>query len=91
MKKNYHIREFIQTLIFTRDSLREMDIPTDIFTNFAMSRVSGWLAHWIEQIQDNKIFRPTQNLLAQMIELMLISTIDDTKQSTGFSTGYIAF
>ena len=26
-----------------------------------MSRVSGWLAHWIEQIQDNKIFRPTQN------------------------------
>ena len=41
---------------------REMDIPTDIFTPiFAMSRVSGWLAHWIEQIQENKIFRPTQN------------------------------
>ena len=41
---------------------KEMDIPTDIFTPiFAMSRVSGWLAHWIEQIQDNKIFRPTQN------------------------------
>jgi citrate synthase len=41
---------------------KEMDIPTYIFTPiFAMSRVSGWLAHWIEQIQDNKIFRPTQN------------------------------
>ena len=41
---------------------KEMEIPTDIFTPiFAMSRVSGWLAHWIEQIQDNKIFRPTQN------------------------------
>ena len=41
---------------------KEMDIPTDIFTPiFAMSRVSGWLAHWIEQIHDNKIFRPTQN------------------------------
>ncbi len=41
---------------------KEMDIPTDIFTPiFAMSRVAGWLAHWIEQIQDNKIFRPTQN------------------------------
>ena len=41
---------------------KEMGIPTDIFTPiFAMSRVSGWLAHWIEQIQDNKIFRPTQN------------------------------
>ena len=41
---------------------KEMGIPTDIFTPiFAMSRVSGWLSHWIEQIQDNKIFRPTQN------------------------------
>ena len=41
---------------------KEMGIPTDIFTPiFAMSRVSGWLAHWTEQIQDNKIFRPTQN------------------------------
>ena len=41
---------------------KEMEIPTDIFTPiFAMSRVSGWLAHWIEQIKDNKIFRPTQN------------------------------
>jgi citrate synthase len=41
---------------------KEMEIPTDIFTPiFAMSRVSGWLAHWIEQIQDNKIFRPTQS------------------------------
>tara|TARA_Y100000768_G_scaffold388652_1_gene385878 strand:+ start:2029 stop:3204 length:1176 start_codon:yes stop_codon:yes gene_type:complete len=41
---------------------KEMGIPTDIFTPvFAMSRVSGWLAHWIEQMQDNKIFRPTQN------------------------------
>lgn len=41
---------------------KEMGIPTDIFTPiFAMSRVSGWLAHWIEQILDNKIFRPTQN------------------------------
>ena len=30
---------------------KEMGIPTDIFTPiFAMSRVSGWLAHWIEQI-----------------------------------------
>ena len=43
---------------------KEMGIPTDIFTPiFAMSRVSGWLAHWIEQIQDNKIFRPTQNYI----------------------------
>ena len=39
----------------------KMGIPTDLFTPiFAMSRVAGWLAHWVEQIEDNKLFRPTQ-------------------------------
>ena len=27
---------------------------------FAMARISGWLAHWVEYIEDNKLFRPTQ-------------------------------
>ncbi len=27
---------------------------------FAMSRVAGYLAHWREQMTDNRIFRPTQ-------------------------------
>ncbi len=27
---------------------------------FAMARVSGWLAHWLEQLVNNRIFRPTQ-------------------------------
>lgn len=39
----------------------KMGIPTDLFTPiFAISRVSGWLAHWVEQLEDNKLFRPTQ-------------------------------
>jgi len=39
----------------------KMDIPTDLFTPiFAISRTAGWLAHWLEQIKDNRIFRPTQ-------------------------------
>jgi len=25
-----------------------------------IGRISGWLAHWIEQIQDNRIYRPDQ-------------------------------
>jgi len=25
-----------------------------------MARVAGWLAHWIEQLKDNKIYRPEQ-------------------------------
>jgi citrate synthase len=40
---------------------REMGIPTDQFTPiFAISRSVGWLAHWREQLADNRIFRPTQ-------------------------------
>ena len=27
---------------------------------FAVSRVAGWLAHWLEQMQDNRIYRPRQ-------------------------------
>jgi citrate synthase len=27
---------------------------------FAMARVSGWLAHWLEQLKDNRLFRPDQ-------------------------------
>jgi citrate synthase len=40
---------------------QKLGIPTDIFTPiFAMSRVAGWLAHWHEQMADNRIFRPGQ-------------------------------
>ena len=39
----------------------KLGIPTDLFTPlFAISRVSGWLAHWREQMQHNRIFRPSQ-------------------------------
>jgi citrate synthase len=38
-----------------------MRIETDLFTPlFAMARVSGWLAHWLEQLRENKLFRPDQ-------------------------------
>lgn len=39
----------------------KMGIDTDLFTPiFAMARVSGWLAHWLEQLRENKLFRPDQ-------------------------------
>ncbi len=39
----------------------KMGIPTDLFTPvFAVARVAGWVAHWREQIADNRILRPTQ-------------------------------
>lgn len=40
---------------------RKLGIPSDLFTPlFAIARVSGWLAHWKEQLGVNRIFRPTQ-------------------------------
>lgn len=39
----------------------EMGIAPDQFTAiFAVARSAGWLAHWREQLADNRIFRPTQ-------------------------------
>lgn len=39
----------------------KMGIDMDLFTPlFAMARVSGWLAHWLEQLRENKLFRPDQ-------------------------------
>ena len=39
----------------------QMDIPPDAFTAlFAMARVAGWLAHWLEQLKENKLYRPDQ-------------------------------
>jgi len=38
-----------------------LGIPTDLFTPlFAVARVAGWLAHWMEQMENNRIFRPEQ-------------------------------
>jgi 2-methylcitrate synthase len=38
-----------------------LGIPRDLFTPiFAIARVAGWLAHWLEQLEGNRIFRPAQ-------------------------------
>ncbi|MCB9662234.1 MAG: citrate synthase [Polyangiales bacterium] len=39
----------------------KLGIPVDLFTPvFAISRVAGWLAHLLEQLEDNRIYRPSQ-------------------------------
>jgi len=36
-----------------------LDIPTDLFTPiFAISRMAGWTAQVLEQLQDNRLYRP---------------------------------
>jgi citrate synthase len=48
--------DFYSGLVYSK-----LGIPTDLFTPvFAISRVAGWLAHWKEQLAENRIFRPTQ-------------------------------
>jgi citrate synthase len=43
-----------------------LGIPRDLFTPiFAMARVSGWLAHWLEQLKNNRIYRPEQEFVGK--------------------------
>ncbi len=40
---------------------QSLGFPRDLFTPiFAIARVVGWLAHWLEQLKNNRIFRPEQ-------------------------------
>ncbi len=46
---------------FSGTVYQALGIPRDLFTPvFAVARVAGWLAHWLEQLQSNRIFRPEQ-------------------------------
>ncbi|MEB3179513.1 MAG: citrate synthase [Nostocaceae cyanobacterium] len=48
--------DFYSGLLYSK-----LGIPLDLFTPiFAIARVAGWLAHWKEQLNENRIFRPTQ-------------------------------
>src|SRR2546421_2078479 len=48
--------DFYSGIVYTA-----LGIPRDLFTPvFAIARVAGWLAHWLEQLHNNRIFRPEQ-------------------------------
>ena len=55
-KKVYSNVDFYSGIIYDK-----LGIEVDCFTPmFAMARVAGWLAHWFEQLRENKLFRPDQ-------------------------------
>ncbi len=55
-KRIYPNVDFYSGVVYTA-----MGLPAALFTPiFAIARVAGWLAHWLEQIQDNRIYRPDQ-------------------------------
>ena len=44
---------------YSSSTYYQMGIPVDIYTPiFAMSRVGGWIAHVLEQYDDNRLIRP---------------------------------
>jgi citrate synthase len=54
--------EFYSSLV-----LNACGIPKDAFTaTFACSRVTGWIAHIMEQLSDNKIIRPESEYVGPM-------------------------
>ena len=56
-KKKIHPNvDFYSGVVFTA-----IGIEPELFTPiFAAGRVSGWLAHWLEQLKTNRIYRPDQ-------------------------------
>jgi citrate synthase len=44
---------------YSASTYYQMGIPIDVYTPiFAMSRVSGWIAHVVEYVDDNRLIRP---------------------------------
>ena len=44
---------------YSASILYTMGIPVDLFTTmFAVSRMTGWTAHLLEQFADNRLIRP---------------------------------
>jgi citrate synthase len=53
--------------LYSASAYHCLGIPTDLFTcMFAMGRVSGWVAHVLEQSADNRIMRPLGEYLGPL-------------------------
>jgi citrate synthase len=52
---------------YSASTYYQMGIPIDIFTPiFAMSRAGGWIAHVLEQYDDNRLIRPRARYVGEM-------------------------
>eukprot|EP00871_Galdieria_phlegrea_P005279 jgi/Galph1/5752/GphlegSOOS_G4385.1 len=93
LKDNYFIErklypnvDFYSGLIY-----KAMGFPTDFFTIlFAIGRTPGWLAHWLEYLDDpdRKIARPRQNYLGQGKRSYV--PINQRSRSVHYSSEYVS-
>ncbi len=61
-KKVYPNVDFYSAVV-----LEILRIPIDLFTPvFAIARSVGWAAHWMEQVEANRIFRPIQEYIGDL-------------------------
>jgi len=57
-----HSKVYPNVDLYTASLYRAMEIPLELFTPiFAMSRVTGWTAHILEQWGNNRLIRPIAN------------------------------
>ncbi|GJD06431.1 Citrate synthase, peroxisomal [Galdieria sulphuraria] len=93
LKDNYFIErklypnvDFYSGLIY-----KAMGFPTDFFTIlFAIGRTPGWLAHWLEYLDDpdKKIARPKQNYLGS--DQRSYIPLTQRNSSVKYSTEYVS-
>jgi len=51
---------------YTAALLHGVGIPRELFTaTFGISRSGGWMAHSLEQLEDNRLIRPTSNYVGE--------------------------
>ena len=54
-----------------------LGIPTDLFTPiFAIARMSGWTAHVLEQLSDNRLYRPLSEYVGQPVGKKVLHIAD---------------
>jgi citrate synthase len=61
---------------YSASTYYQMGIPIDIYTPiFAMSRVGGWVAHVLEQYEDNRLIRPRARYVGERD--LAVSDVDE--------------
>lgn len=64
-KRNKAIRANVD--FYSASTYYMMGIPVDLYTPlFAISRISGWIAHTLEQYEHNKLIRPRSEYIGEM-------------------------